>query len=114
MSNCIKSKKNTRKKCRKHNKDKSRKHKHKKHKKHKTKKQKGGLINTAKILMNWVRGKKSDETDKSDKSEKKDKKKDTFNDSLKKGFWAGLGSDANDSDKVKAENFASEVLLHNR
>ena len=104
MSNYIKNKKFTKKKYKKHNKDKSRKHKHKKQK---TKKQKGGLINTAKILMNWVRGNKSDKSDKS-------KKKDTFNDSLKKGFWAGLGSNANDSDKVKAENFASEVLLHNR
>jgi hypothetical protein len=98
MSNNIKNKKFTRKKRRKHNKYKSRKHKQEKYK---TKKQKGGLINTGKIFMNWIRGKKSDE------SEKKDK----FKESLKKGFWAGLGSNANDSKQDKKKNLAHEIFF---
>ena len=101
MNNNIKNKRFTRNKRRKHNKDKSRKHKQKKHK---TKKQRGGLINTGKKLKDWLRGKNSDESDES-------KKKDNFKESLKKGFWAGLGSDANDSKRDKAKNLAHNIFF---
>ena len=101
MSNNIKNKRFTRNKRRKNNKDKSRKHKQKKHK---TKKQRGGLINTGKKLKDWLRGKNSDESDES-------KKKDNFKESLKKGFWAGLGSDANDSKRDKAKNLAYNIFF---
>lgn len=107
MSNNIKNKRFSRKKRRKHNKDKSRKHKQKKHR---TKKQKGGLVNTSKILYNFVTGKKSNESDESKKSNESDESKKS-DESLKKGFWAGLGSNPNDSKEKKIKNLAYDIFL---
>ncbi len=99
MSNNIKNKRFSRKKRRKHNKDKSRKHKQKKHK---TKKQRGGL-NTAGMLSKWVKGENSNESNKSNKSNKSDGW-------LKKGLWAGLGSNPDDSNLDKGKNLLGYLL----